>query len=45
MLERENVVELKQSATLLEEVMTRASKKELSGKEIVKKAVARIPDN
>ncbi|MFM8738970.1 MAG: carboxypeptidase-like regulatory domain-containing protein [Cytophagales bacterium] len=45
MLERENVVELKQSPTLLEEVMIRASKKELSGKEIVKKAVARIPDN
>jgi hypothetical protein len=45
MRERENVVELKQGSMLLNEVTIRASKKELPGKDIVKKAVARIPEN
>lgn len=39
MRERENVLELKQGAMLLNEVTIRASKKELPGKDIVKKAV------
>jgi hypothetical protein len=45
MTEKENVIELKHSTTLLNEVTVRASKRELTGKEIVKKAVAKIPEN
>ncbi len=45
MTEKENVIQLKQSTTLLNEVTIRASKKELTGKEIVKMAVAKIPEN
>jgi len=45
MTEKENVVALKQSVTLLNAVTISASKKELTGKDIVKKAVARIPEN
>ncbi len=45
MTEKENVIALKQSITLLSEVTVRVSKKELTGKDIVKKAVARIPEN
>jgi hypothetical protein len=45
MTEKENVVTLKQSTTLLNEVTVKVSKKELTGKDIVKKAVARIPEN
>ncbi|MEO7990025.1 MAG: carboxypeptidase-like regulatory domain-containing protein [Chryseolinea sp.] len=45
MIGKENIViALKQSTTLLSEV-TVSAKKELSAKDIVKKAVARIPDN
>jgi hypothetical protein len=42
---RENEIELKQSITLLSEVTVSASKKELTGNDIVKKAVASIPEN
>jgi hypothetical protein len=45
MLEAESIVELKQSLTLLSEVTVHASKKELTGKDVVKKAVANIPKN
>src|SRR6188472_929061 len=45
MTEKENVIALKQSVTLLNAVTISASKKELTGKDIVKKAVARIPEN
>lgn len=45
MTEGENVIALKQSTTLLHEVTIQASKKELTAKEIVKKAVAKIPEN
>ena len=43
--ERNNTVELKQQTLLLREVVVRSSKKELTAKEIVKKAIARIPEN
>ena len=45
MAEKENVVKLRQSSTLLSEVVINASNKELTGKEIVKKAVTSIPSN
>ena len=45
MAEKESVIELKQSITLLNEITVSVSKKELTGKDIVKKAVARIPEN
>ena len=45
MTEKKNVIALKQSVTLLNAVTISASKKELTGKDIVKKAVARIPEN
>jgi hypothetical protein len=45
MADKENVIELKQSVTLLDEVTISASKRDLTGKDIVKKAVARIPEN
>jgi hypothetical protein len=45
MTEKKNVIELKQSITLLNEITVSVSKKELTGKDIVKKAVARIPEN
>jgi hypothetical protein len=45
MAEKESMLEMKQSATLLGEVIVKASKKELTGKDIVKKAVAGIPEN
>jgi len=43
--EKENMIELKQDNTLLNDVTIRASKIELTGKDIVKKAVANIPKN
>ncbi len=43
--DKENIVRLRQSATILSEVVVKASKKELTGKDIVKKAVASIPTN
>ncbi len=43
--ETENVIRLKQNITLLNEVTISASKRELTGKDIVKKAVASIPEN
>jgi hypothetical protein len=45
MVGKENVIRLKQSSTVLNEVVVKASKKELTGKDIVKKAVASIPSN
>jgi hypothetical protein len=45
MTENESVIELKQSITLLKAITISGSKKELTGKDIVKKAVARIPEN
>jgi hypothetical protein len=42
---KENVVQLSQSTTVLSEVVVKASKKELTGKDIVKKAVVSIPSN
>jgi hypothetical protein len=42
---KENIVRLRQSATILSEVVVTASKKELTGKDIVKKAVDNIPSN
>ncbi|HEY5824501.1 MAG TPA: carboxypeptidase-like regulatory domain-containing protein [Cyclobacteriaceae bacterium] len=42
---KDNVMELKQQTLLLNEVVVKSSKKELTAKEIVKKAVARIPEN
>jgi CarboxypepD_reg-like domain len=45
MTEKKNVIELKQSITMLNEITVSISKKELTGKDIVKKAVARIPEN
>ena len=42
---RLNAVVLEQNVILLKEVTINASKKELTGKDIVKKAVARIPEN
>ncbi len=44
MTNKENLVELRQSSTILNEVVVNA-KKELTGKDIVKKAVASIPSN
>jgi len=44
MTNKENLVELKQSSTILNEVVVNA-KRELTGKDIVKKAVASIPSN
>jgi hypothetical protein len=43
--EKESMIELKQDNTLLNDVTIRASKIELTGKDIVKKAVANIPKN
>ena len=43
--DKENIIHLRQSATILNEVVVKASKKELTGKDIVKKAVASIPSN
>jgi len=43
--EKESMIELKQDDTLLNDVTIRASKIELTGKDIVKKAVANIPKN
>ncbi len=45
MAENDTVIELKQSTTLLDEVVVKSSKKELTGKDIVRKAVAGIPEN
>jgi CarboxypepD_reg-like domain len=45
MKEKENVIELKQSISLLGEVTISASKKDITGKDIVRKAVSRIPEN
>jgi CarboxypepD_reg-like domain len=45
LVNKENFIELKQSITLLNEVVVKSSTKELSGKEIVKKAVENIPAN
>jgi hypothetical protein len=43
--DKENIVRLRQTSTILSEVVVKASKKELTGKDIVKKAVASIPSN
>jgi hypothetical protein len=45
MVERETVIELRQSVTQLNEVTVASTAMTLKGNEIVKKAVARIPDN
>ncbi len=42
---KDNVIALKQQTLLLNEIVVKSSKKELTAKEIVKKAVARIPEN
>jgi hypothetical protein len=42
---KENLIQLRQSSTVLNEVIVKASKKDLTGKDIVKKAVASIPSN
>ena len=43
--DKENIVRLRQSSTILREVVVKASKKELTGKDIVKKAIDNIPTN
>jgi len=43
--DKENVIELNPSSTLLNEVVVKSSNKELTGKDIVKKAVAAISEN
>jgi hypothetical protein len=45
MTDKENNIELKQNIIVLNEVTVNASKKELTARDIVKKAVARIPEN
>lgn len=45
MTETENVIALKNNAMLLKEVVVNAAKKELTAKDIVKKAVDEIPSN
>lgn len=45
MAEKENVIELKSTPTILNEVVVKYSKKELTGKDIVRKAVEAIPEN
>lgn len=45
MAEKENLIEMSQNLTLLNEVTVRASKKKLTAKEVVKKAVESIPEN
>lgn len=45
MAEKENVIELKSIPTILNEVVVKYSKKELTGKDIVRKAVQAIPEN
>jgi hypothetical protein len=45
MSSRNNLIELQPSTTLLNEVIIGSQKKDLTGKDIVKNAVARIPEN